>query len=315
MMFPNGLDFDRAATKSQGDRQPQIATALLRLEIRHVRLLDTSNPNYMIESLLMQRLDRLTAFFEAFELTAHIIDTHAPNTVVNLVIERQEGGKTRITYSAKGCVLRDTPALRLAAATVDFGGMANPLLSALPELIEVELDDRPQLGPIVAAFVAESDSARCGQQAALNRLCEVIVLMLLRDAIKSGTTKPGLLAGLSHPALHHALVAMHEQPTIQWRIENLAEICGMSRSRFMAVFPSVVGMTPSAYLSRWRLSLARRQLLRGDPVKSVARYVGFGSAPAFSRAYMKTFGHPPVVAKKADLSANFDSRSLAKASK
>lgn len=269
----------------------------------------------MIESLLMQRLDRLTAFFEAFDLTAHVIEAQAPNAVVNLVIERRVGGEARITYSAKGRVLRKTPAIILAAAIVDFGGMTNPLLSALPELIEVELEDRPQLGPIVAAFVAESDSARCGQQAALNRLCEVIVLMLLRDAIKSGATKPGLLAGLSHPALHQALVAMHEQPTIQWRVENLAEICGMSRSRFMALFPSVVGMTPSAYLSSWRLLLARRQLLRGDPVKSVARYVGFGSAPAFSRAYMRAFGHPPVVAKKVERPANLDSQSLAKASK
>jgi AraC-like DNA-binding protein len=62
----------------------------------------------------------------------------------------------------------------------------------------------------------------------------------------------------------------------------------------MALFPRVVGVTPMAYLARWRMVLARRELERGGRVKQVARRIGYGSAAAFSRAYQRTFGEPPV---------------------
>jgi len=121
--------------------------------------------------------------------------------------------------------------------------------------------------------------------------------MVLRRTIDAGATQPGLLAGLSHPALHRALAAMHDQPSRAWRIEDLAAIAGVSRSRFMELFREVVGTTPSSYLTEWRLALARRALVRGDRVKSIAAHVGFGSAAAFSRAYTRRFGHPPVQAR------------------
>jgi transcriptional regulator GlxA family with amidase domain len=150
------------------------------------------------------------------------------------------------------------------------------------------------LQAVTTAFVAEASETRCGRQVALNRLCEVIVLLVLRKVIDVGSTRPGLLAGLSHPALHWALIAMHDQPSRTWRTEELAEISGMSRSRFMTLFAKVVGTTPAAYLNAWRLTLGQRELQRGERVKSVARRVGFGSAAAFSRAYTRAFGHSPA---------------------
>ncbi|MEX2695599.1 helix-turn-helix transcriptional regulator [Rhizobium mongolense] len=69
----------------------------------------------------------------------------------------------------------------------------------------------------------------------------------------------------------------------------------MSRSHFMAMFRDVVGTTPQAYLTGWRLILARRKLARGAKVKAVARQVGFGSAAAFSRAFFRKFGDWPSV--------------------
>ncbi|MGM4915192.1 helix-turn-helix domain-containing protein [Rhizobium sp. 768_B6_N1_8] len=50
----------------------------------------------------------------------------------------------------------------------------------------------------------------------------------------------------------------------------------------MALFRDLVGTTPQAYLTGWRLTLARRKLAKGGKVKSAARQVGFGSAAAFS---------------------------------
>ncbi|MGV4791936.1 AraC family transcriptional regulator [Rhizobium sp. F40D2] len=168
-------------------------------------------------------------------------------------------------------------------------------MNALPDQVVVEVNDIPTLRDITAAFVTEALESRCGRSAALNRLCEVIVLLILRSTIERGATQPGLLAGLSHPSLHRALVAMHDAPMRSWSSDDLAAAAAMSRSHFMALFRDVVGTTPRAYLTGWRLTLARRKLAKGAKVKAVARQVGFGSAAAFSRAFFRKFGEWPSV--------------------
>lgn len=51
----------------------------------------------------------------------------------------------------------------------------------------------------------------------------------------------------------------------------------------------------SADLTKWRVRLGQRELRRANTkVKAVARRVGFASAEAFSRAYQREFGRPPM---------------------
>lgn len=248
----------------------------------------------MIESPDPGKVDRLAAFFDAFELTAAMVPLDDPHSAANLVVTGRGSVPKRIMFCAKNNAMANAPDGVLAAATIEFGGATNPLMNALPDQFEVSLEGLTPLSPLVEAFVWEAQDNRCGRRTALNRLCEIIVLLVLREAIDKGATGPGLLAGLSHPNLQRALVAMHDAPSRQWRVEDLAEISGLSRSRFMALFPEVVGLTPAAYLTAWRLALGQRELMRGSRVKQVARRVGFGSAEAFSRAYSRRFGHPPV---------------------
>ena len=251
------------------------------------------NPDYMIESPALSKPDRLSAFFRAFDFTAAA------------ALPRGGGGDATLTVKGSADALQSlvltigpsAPTFDsdvLAAVAVGFGGPLNPLLSALPERIDIALEDAPDLRAVVSVFAAEARDVRCGKQTALARLAEVIVLMVLRRTIDAGTTQPGLLAGLSHPALHRALAAIHDAPARPWRVEDLAALAGVSRSRFMELFRNIVGVTPSSYLTEWRLALARRALADGERVKSIAARVGFGSAAAFSRAYTRRFGHPPV---------------------
>lgn len=248
----------------------------------------------MIESPVAVRHDRLSAFFDTFELSVTVTPRQAPSPTANLAIIGPDDAAETIIFCPHSNAAANSGDTVLAAAAIHFGGMTNPLMSAMPERTVIALRDAPSLQGVTAAFVAEASDMRCGRQVALNRLCEVIVLLVLRQVIDAGSTRPGLLAGLSHPALHRALVAMHDQPSRVWRMEDLADISGLSRSRFMALFPEVTGTTPAAYLCAWRLLLAQRQLQRGERVKSVARRVGFSSATAFSRAYTRAFGRSPV---------------------
>lgn len=243
-----------------------------------------------------KKVDRLSAFFQSFQLSVAVTSPAAERQGAMLFVTGEpDGTAAQIVF----CSRADAPCPEsvLVAASVEFGGASNPLMSALPEKMALVLDQFPALQLITSSFVAEALGNRCGRDAALDRLGEVLVLMVLRSAIDQGTTGTGLLAGLADPALHHALVAMHDAPSRLWRVDDLASVAGMSRSRFMVLFKQVVGKTPGAYLTDWRLMLGRRELLRGERVKSVARHVGFGSAAAFSRAYSRAYGQPPVAGR------------------
>lgn len=262
-------------------------------------LLNMKNPKNMIESpAASKKVDRLSAFFRAFDLSICVTDSPPPDADASILVvgDAQQLAQRLVLYtgSSKDRAAEDNT---LVGASISFGGPLNPVIAALKEKVTVELNELPTLRAITDAFVEEALKPRCGQSAAVSRLCEVMLLMILRQVIDAGATTPGLLAGLSHPALHRALVAMHDAPDHAWRVEDLASVSGMSRSQFMASFRQTIGITPSAYLTRWRLLLARRALANGEKIKAVAQHVGFGSASAFSRAYLRAFGHPPIVTR------------------
>ena len=117
---------------------------------------------------------------------------------------------------------------------------------------------------------------------------------MLRTQIEAGSTRPGLLAGLADPRLSRAIVAIHDQPGRDWRNEDLAQIAGLSLSRFAEIFLATVSEPPAAYLRRWRLTLARQDVEKGDRVDAIARRYGYLSSEGFTRAFKKHFGENPI---------------------
>jgi AraC-like DNA-binding protein len=111
--------------------------------------------------------------------------------------------------------------------------------------------------------------------------------------MESKQTRVGMLAGLAHPKLRLAIIRMHEEPQKEWSLENLAGVCGMSRSAFANGFRDAVGSTPGAYLQKWRVGLAQKALLQGRSLKLIAQEVGYGSEAALSRAFKAQSGHSP----------------------
>ncbi|MEP3437033.1 MAG: AraC family transcriptional regulator [Hoeflea sp.] len=239
----------------------------------------------------MSEFDRLTTLMERFSLQVRV----APVEAATLVVTADETGVARhVWFDAEGLDPAWTGQTVLFSAAVDWGGDANPLIAALPEAIDFDLSGDPQTASLVALMQSELEASRCGSASVVNRLGEVLIVRLLRAQIESGSTKPGLLAGLSDPRLSRALVTIHAQPGRQWRNEDLATIAGLSLSRFAEMFVATVGETPSAYLRRWRLTLSRQDLQKGDRVDAVARRYGYDSAEGFARAFKRCYGRNPV---------------------
>ncbi|MDX1406356.1 MAG: AraC family transcriptional regulator [Woeseiaceae bacterium] len=183
----------------------------------------------------------------------------------------------------------------VVCATFEFGlGAGNPLQKALPELFILKISEAPDLENTICQLFVEADGNHCGREAILDRLCEVVLVLMLRDLMDQQRLDVGLLAGLADRRLARAINAIHARPAEDWTLESLARVAGMSRARFAAHFRDVVGMTPGAYLSEWRLGLAQSMLLRGRPLKMVAGEVGYGSPSALSRVFAVRCGMPPT---------------------
>lgn len=182
----------------------------------------------------------------------------------------------------------------LVCADLQFdGGLSNPVEGALPDVICLALGDIEGADQVLALLFEEAFGSNCGRHALIDRLFEVVLIQLLRHLMETGQIGGGMLAGLAHPRLRKALVAMHEQPAQVWSLEALASISGMSRTVFATGFRDVVGCTPGAYLQGWRIRLAQQALRQGRPLKAVAIDVGYGSEAALSRAFKAQCGMTP----------------------
>ena len=182
----------------------------------------------------------------------------------------------------------------LVCATVDLGRTSgNPISRGLPSFIGLELASHSELDAICRLLVAEGFGSAAGRQAALDRLFEYLLILLIRDVVAKGLVGTGVLAGLSHPRLAKALTAIHDEPARPWTLQDLADQAGMSRTRFAELFRQVVGGTPIDYLSCWRITTAQRLLAQGKQLKTVAHAVGYDNGAAFARRFGQVTGQSP----------------------
>lgn len=188
----------------------------------------------------------------------------------------------------------------MACAHVDFHAAgASPIAQALPDVVVMPLAQVEEAASVLELLFKEAFAQACGRQQIVDRLFEVVLILILRTLMNRGAVDTGLLAGMAHPQLAKALVHMHASPGRAWPLERLATRAGMSRSQFAAVFRRVVGTTPGEYLARHRICIAQDLLRRGRPVKTIAHEVGYGSPAALSRAFAALCGQSPRAWKTA----------------
>lgn len=274
-------------------------------------------------------VDRLAVLLERFSVTAQVFHAGALCGINTLEAEPGVGQLHLIqrgpleVFHGNTSLLINEPSLLLypratthrfvsdpergadmACANVRFeGGTQNPICAALPEVICLPLQGIHGAGEVLALLFEEAFTQRCGRSALVNRLFEVVMIQVLRQLMETGDVKGGMLAGLSHPRLRNAIVAMHEAPAQEWTLDALANAAGMSRTVFANSFRDALGMTPGQYLQGWRVGLAQQALRNGKPLKVVASDVGYGSEAALSRAFKAQLGASPREWKKAQQAA------------
>jgi AraC-like DNA-binding protein len=182
----------------------------------------------------------------------------------------------------------------LLCALIHFqDGHANPLVRLLPDIVQMPLDAMTPMRHTLDLLFAEAGGAEEGRDVVLDRLCDVLMVQVIRHEFDRGKLDTGMLAGLTDRHLAPVLDAMHARPHEPWQLASLAALACMSRARFAEHFRSVVGTPPIDYLARWRIGLACGLLRKGLAVKVVSAQAGYASAPAFTRAFTAQVGMSP----------------------
>jgi len=169
---------------------------------------------------------------------------------------------------------------------------AGLLVSLLPQIVRVRGEAR--LTTLLQLVGDETHARRPARDIVLMRLLEVLFIEALRSTVETCAT-PGLLRGLADERVAIALRRMHEDPTQNWTVPQLATEAALSRSAFFERFRRKVGVAPMEYLLSWRMAMAKNLLRRREGgIAEVAERVGYSSASTFSIAFTRHVGLPPA---------------------
>ncbi len=177
----------------------------------------------------------------------------------------------------------------------DLEGDAGFLLDALPPLVLLTGDQQcASMRWGVQRLLSEMREPQVGGTLVAQQVAYTLLIDALRLHQEQSSHGPGWFAALAEPQIRTALACMHERPAHAWTLEELARAAGLSRTALAQNFKRVVGETPTAYLSRWRMRLAAHRLMEeGDTLGAVALHVGYESPSAFCAAFRRAFGMSP----------------------
>ncbi len=176
------------------------------------------------------------------------------------------------------------------------GKHADVLLGMLPPIVHIRKEaDRAAMQWALDRMRQELRDAQPGSVLVAQQLAYTILVQALRLHLAEGLSGGvGWLFALADPQMSAAIHAIHHDPARDWKLQELAERAGMSRSVFALKFKQTVGASPIEYLTRWRMLLAGDKLVNSsDSIASVALSLGYESESAFSTAFKRVMGCSP----------------------
>lgn len=175
--------------------------------------------------------------------------------------------------------------------------VADPLLSVLPPAIMIRADapGHEWLPLSLQLLLAETTEPRPGARVMISRILDLLFIHALREWSRSADATPGWLTAAMDPQLGPVLTAVHNDPAHPWSVTELADLARHSRSTFAERFTRLFGQSPAAYVTERRLDRAA-DLLRSTTtsVSRIGQAVGYTSDSAFSRAFQRRYGEPPL---------------------
>lgn len=214
-------------------------------------------------------------------------------------------------FSGKGVLIyggdQDDRDTQLICGHFAFDSQAShPLLERLP--LYIHLADYGQAAGKWMEYTLrmignEAGGNQIGGDLIALKMSEIILVQALRVFLETEGAGQAGLAGLADPQIARALAAVHRAPGDDWTVAELARVAGMSRTAFALRFAQTMAMTPFAYLTGWRMQVARHALRHTSrSIGEVGAEVGYASQAAFARVFKKEVGHTPAAYRRMSLS-------------
>lgn len=176
------------------------------------------------------------------------------------------------------------------------GNHAGILLGVLPPIVHIrkEADKAAMRWSLERMMEELRDPQPGGLVVAQQLACTMLVQALRLHLAEGGNGGVGWLFALADKQMSAAITAMHGDPGHRWKLQELAEQAGMSRSTFALRFKETVGKSPMEYLTGWRMMLAGDRLTNSDDsISAIALFLGYESESAFSTAFKRVMGCSP----------------------
>ncbi|NLS00559.1 helix-turn-helix transcriptional regulator [Rhizobium sp. P38BS-XIX] len=182
---------------------------------------------------------------------------------------------------------------------------AEVISQRLMENIDPTQLDRPQLHFTDQRMMAlaEMIAAECENPEPLHDLYgDGLTLSLLINVLQLRGTQPRRRSGLATWQLRRAVDYIQENCARTIRLEELAELTGLSQSHFSHAFKASTGLPPHQWQTQARLERAKQLLLNSEmPLTSVAVETGFADQAHFTRVFRKNIGAAPASWKRSRL--------------
>lgn len=120
-------------------------------------------------------------------------------------------------------------------------------------------------------------------------ICAEIIRLAMADSFDSRTENSGYAPGISL-----VIKYINDNFDRDINVDELAKICGFSKTYFSSTFKNIFGTTPKAYVNTLRISKAKNMLEFSDtPIKKIAVSCGFKNLNTFFCAFKKSTDMTP----------------------
>jgi AraC-like DNA-binding protein len=207
-----------------------------------------------------------------------------------LVESRVHGSPRRFVSGDSG-----EPAKFFCGAYIFEGDICDRLLQLLPDTVRLRPAAGSALRTTMDLLAREMLRDDPGQQTLLDRLLDVALVQVLREHFAAqGADAPAWFRASGDPQIGPVLRAVHDDPGRRWTVEELAAEATLSRAAFARRFTAQLGIAPLAYLTGWRMALARERLRDSDDsIAVVAETLGYASEFSFAAAFKRHHGVAP----------------------
>lgn len=161
------------------------------------------------------------------------------------------------------------------------------------------LPNNEEIAKILIAAAKESEEKCEFFRLRIKGLMYELLVQLLRHGVNESLRNDRTCAPRHWEIIEPALRKIRDKYFEHLTVECLADECRVSKYYFCRTFKAAVGISPSAYLTEYRLKVADVILKSSaDTLAQIASKCGFEDANYFSRCYKKHFGISPNKRRK-----------------